>query len=251
MDISHFTLQQWLLATLAALMVGLAKSGFSGVGMLILVLMALVMPGHEMESTGVVLPLLVCGDVFASRAFYRHVQWPMLFRMLPPAMIGVVIGFFWMKHMSNTGFKPLIGCIVLGLTILHVIRQNLPGRLQNVPHSLWFIWSMGIAAGITTMIANAAGPIVTLFVLAVALPKLEFVGTGDLFFLTINLFKIPFSAKLNFITLSSLGINLALVPFVFLGILGGRFLLHRMNQHLFEKVLLALTALTALHLIFY
>jgi len=250
MDFSHLTYQQWLLAGLAALMVGLAKSGFSGVGMLILVLMASVMRGHELQSTGVVLPLLICGDILASRTYFRHVQWPMLVRMLPPAGVGIVIGFFWMSRLSNTGFKPLIGVIVLALTALHVLRQSMPGKFQNVPHSPWFIWIMGITAGITTMLANAAGPIVTLFFLAVALPKLEFVGTAALFFLAVNLFKVPFSANLGFITLPSLGFNLALIPFVFVGIFGGRFLLHRLNQQLFEKVLLVLTALTALHLIF-
>jgi len=188
--------------------------------------------------------------MIASRAYFRHVQWPMLFRMLPPAVVGVLIGYFWMRGLTNTGFKPLIGIIVLVLTALHVLRQNMPDTFQKVPHSLWFVWIMGITAGITTMLANAAGPIVTLFFLAVALPKLEFVGTGALFFLAVNLFKMPFSANLGFITLPSLAFNLALVPLVIVGIFGGRFLLHRMNQHLFEKILLALTALTALHLIF-
>ena len=235
---------------MAALMVGLAKSGFNGVGMLILVLMASVMRGHERESTGVVLPLLICGDVFAAQAFRHHVRWPILFRMLLPAGIGVCLGYFWMRGMSNTGFKPLIGWIVLFLTALHLWRQAMPGKFQNVPHSPWFVWVMGIGAGVTTMLANAAGPVVTLFFLAVALPKLEFVGTSALFFLIVNLFKVPFSMNLGFITLPSLAFNATLMPCVALGIVGGRFLVHRMNQLFFERLLLALTILTAFHLIF-
>jgi len=250
MDFSHLTSQQWLLAVLAALLVGLAKSGFSGVGMLILVLMANVMRGHERESTGVVLPLLICGDLFAAHAFHRHVRWPTLWRMLPPAAVGVCIGFFWMRTLSNTGFKPLIGVIVLTLSALHILRENLPGKFQNIPHSPWFVWTLGITAGITTMLANAAGPIVTLFFLAVALPKLEFVATGSLFFLAVNLFKMPFSMNLGFITPPSLVFNAALIPFVALGLFGGKFLIHRIKQSLFEQILLVLTVLTALHLIF-
>jgi uncharacterized protein len=156
MDFSHLTSQQWLLAALAAFCVGLAKSGFGGVGMLILVLMASVMRGHERESTGVVLPLLICGDLLAAHAFRRHVRWPVLARMLLPAAVGVVIGFFWLGSLSNTGFKPLIGILVLALTALHVLRQSFPGKFQNIPHNPWFAWTMGIAAGITTMLAPSS-----------------------------------------------------------------------------------------------
>lgn len=250
MDFSQFSLHQWLLAGLAALLVGLAKSGFGGVGMLVLVLMACVMRGHEKESTGVVLPMLICGDLLAARVFRRHVQWPMLGRMLAPAALGVTLGYFWMNRIDNAAFKPLIGFIVLFLSALHVARQKYPDRFQTVPHRLWFAWAMGIAAGVTTMLANAAGPIVTLFFLALELPKLEFVATGALFFLIVNLFKVPFSWNLGFITGPTLAFNAAMAPLVGLGIIGGRYLLHRMNQEIFERVLLALTILSALHLIF-
>lgn len=249
MDFSHLTAQQWLLAIAAALLVGLAKSGFGGVGMLIVILMAGVMSGHERESTGAVLPLLLCGDFFAARTFRRHVQWPVFLKMLPPAVLGIAIGYFWMRGLSNTGFKPLIGWIVLLLATLHLARRAMPGFFQNVPHSPWFVWAMGIGAGITTMLANAAGAVVTLFFLAVGLPKLELVATGALFFLVINLLKVPFSLQLGFITPGSLTFNLTLVPFVALGIFGGRFLLHRINQRLFEGLLLALTILSALQMI--
>jgi uncharacterized protein len=66
----------------------------------------------------------------------------------------------------------------------------------------------------------------------------------------VNLFKVPFSVKLGFITTGSLAFNALLIPFVALGLWSGKALLHRLNQRLFEKILLGLTALTALHLIF-
>ena len=251
MDFLHLTPQQWMLAGTAALMVGLAKSGFNGVGMLVLVLMANVMRGHERESTGVVLPLLICGDLLAWHAFRLHVRWNLLWRMLLPAGIGIGIGYFFLRGLTNHGFKPLIGIIVLLLTGLHLLRQASPGKFQNIPRGPWFAWAMGILAGITTMMANAAGPIVTLLFLSLALPKMELVGTGALFFLLVNLFKVPFSLHLGFITAPSLGFNAALVPFVALGIAGGRFLLHRIDQLLFEKLLILLTLLTALHLVFF
>ena len=107
----------------------------------------------------------------------------------------------------------------------------------------------GIGAGITTMLANAAGPIMTLYFLAVALPKLEFVATAAWFFLIVNLCKVPLSTNLGLIHPGSLLFNAALTPFVALGILTGRFFMHRINQKAFEYLLLILSALTALHLI--
>jgi len=251
MDFFHLTPTQWILAGFAAISVGISKSGFGGVGILTVALMAALMSGHERESTGVVLPLLITGDLLATRAFRGHVRWPVLIRLLPPAMIGVCIGFFWMRGLSNTGFKPMIGWIVLALAALQFFRQIQPGIFQTIPHRRDFAWAVGITAGITTMLANAAGPIMALYFLAVQLPKLEFVATAAWYFLIVNLFKVPFSANLGFIRPESLLFNAALIPLVALGIASGRFFLHRLDQKLFEQLLLGLIGLTALHLIFF
>lgn len=250
MDFWHFTTQQWLLAAAAAYLAGLAKSGFNGVGMLVMLLMACAMRGHEKESTGIVLPLLICGDFLAARAFFGDVRWKMLLKMLPPAAVGIVLGYLWMNRLDNTVFKPLIGGIVLALAALHLLRQAMPGPFQAVPQRPWFVWAMGSAAGATTMLANAAGPVVTLFFLAVGLPKMTFVATGALFFLIVNLLKVPFSWHLQFITLPSLAFNAVLVPLVALGLWSGKRLLHRIDQRLFERFLLGLSILSALYLIF-
>ncbi len=250
MDFSQLTPAQWAMAVLAALTVGFSKGGFGGIGMLTVTLVATLMRGHERESTGVVLPLLICGDFFAVHAFRRHVRWPLLIRLLPPALIGVCLGFFWMRQMSDASFKPVIGWIVLCLAAFQICRQVWPERLQSVPHGRPFTWTMGTGAGVTTMLANAAGPIMTLYFLAVRLPKLEFLGTTAWYFLIVNLFKIPFSANLGFIHPGSLLFDAALVPFVATGVVIGRFLIHRIDQKLFERLLLGLTGLAALHLIF-
>ncbi len=251
MDFFHLTLEQWLLAILAALFVGISKAGFGGFGMLTVALMATLMKGHELESTGIVLPMLICGDLLAVRAFRGHVRWPILLGLLPPAVAGVLAGFFWMSGLSNVGFKPVIGWIVLALVGLQLFRQFRPVLFQHVPHTRTFAWLAGTSAGFTTMVANAAGPIMTLYLLAVQLPKLAFVGTGAWYFLIVNLIKVPFSASLGFITPNSLLFNAALIPAVAAGLFTGRYFLHRIDQTFFERLLLALTALTALHLIIF
>ncbi len=238
------------MAAVAALCVGISKSGFGGMGMLTVTLMAAIMPGQERESTGVVLPLLICGDLFAVAVYRRHANWGHLVGLLPPAVVGVCAGYFWLRMLEKVDFRPIIGGIILALVALQAVRQWRVKRDAEIPHGKPFVWGTGFAAGVTTMLANAAGPVMTLYFLAVRLPKMELVGTAAWYFLIVNVLKLPFSANLGFITPASLGFNLLLVPFVGLGIWGGRWLLHRIDQRRFERVLLLLIIASALHLLF-
>ncbi|MBX3421098.1 MAG: sulfite exporter TauE/SafE family protein [Pirellulaceae bacterium] len=238
----------WGLLALAALGLGVSKSGLAGVSMLHVLIFAHVFGAKV--STGVVLPLLVVGDLCAIRAFGDQAQWSIFRRLLPPALIGVVIGTGLMGYLDERQFRPLVGGIILTLTLLQLLRLWRPTALERIPHSSWFAWSLGLLAGITTMLANAAGPIVALYLLAVALPKLELVGTGAWLFLAINLFKLPFSAwALGLITPESLAINAVLAPIVPLGLVLGGWLVRRISQFWFNVCLLAFTGAISLRLV--
>ncbi len=209
--------------------------------------MAEVLPARA--STGAVLPLLICGDALAVGVFRRHAQWRFIWRTLPPAMVGVIGGFYLMQKIPDAIFRPVIGWIVLSMVLLQFLHRLRPDVLQNVPHSRWFGWLMGGWSGVTTMVANAAGPVMTLYLLAVNLPKLEFVGTGAWFFFVINLFKVPFSYQQGLINGGSLAFDLVLVPGVLLGIFAGRKLIGIVPQKVFELLLLGFAALAALRLV--
>ena len=200
-------------------------------------------------STGIILPMLIAADVFAVRAFRQHAQWVYIRRMLPPTIAGVLLGFALMGRLDESLFEPIIGTIVLVLTAMQAARMARPGLFADVPHSTAFVWTMGLLAGVTTMLANAAGPIFVLYALAVGLPKYELVGTGALFFFIVNLSKVPLSAALGLIGLQTLSLNLILLPAVFSGIAIGRWLTHRVPQRLFDGLLLAFAAVAALRLI--
>ena len=113
----------------------------------------------------------------------------------------------------------------------------------------WLIGLTGILAGFTTMVANASGPIMILYLLALRLPKVAFIGTAAWFFLFLNLFKLPFSAGLGLINANSLAVGLRLVPFAVAGALLGKPLLRHVNQKLFEQLALALTLVAAIRLL--
>jgi uncharacterized protein len=238
----------WLLLIIAAWGVGFSKSGFAGVSLLNVVIFAKIFGARA--STGILLPLLIVGDICSVIAFGQKVHWKQFGRLLPPALIGVVLGTMLMGWLDDRVFKPLVGLIILGLASLQFYRLRRPDKFQQLPHSLSFAWSLGILAGVTTMLANAAGPIVALYLLALALPKLALVATSAWLFLAINSFKLPFSyLALDLISAETLWINLALAPAIPLGMACGAWCVKRINQQLFDGLLLAFTFVAALRMI--
>jgi uncharacterized membrane protein YfcA len=262
----HFELWQWALAVVGAVLVGVSKTGIAGLGMLFVVIFAQIMPAKQ--ATGVVLPLLLCGDVVAVASYRRHTQWRFLWRLFPWTGAGVVIGYFALGRIDDRQARLLIGVIVLALLAVHVARrvgwgkgegrrEKGEGRREKEPsegdtaeHGWWFAPTIGVLAGFTTLVANAAGPLMVIYLLAMRLPKLEFVGTGAVFFLLLNLFKVPFIANLGLINGGSLALNLWLVPAVLAGTWLGRRILVRIDQRLFENLALGLSALAGLKMLF-
>jgi hypothetical protein len=130
-------------------------------------------------------------------------------------------------------------------------KEGGAGVVEEEAQGAWFAPAVGVLAGFTTLIANAAGPLMALYLLAMGLPKMEFVGTGAVFFLLLNLFKVPFMVNLGLITTDSFGVNLALAPAVWLGAWAGRKILQRINQKLFENLALGLAAVAAVKLLLF
>jgi uncharacterized membrane protein YfcA len=241
------TASQWIWAGLAAFCIGFSKSGFAGVGLVTVVVMARLFPPRE--STGVLLPLLIVGDLLSVWTFHRHAHWPHIWRLLPPTIVGILAGFVLMPLIPPKEFGAVIGWIVLVMVLLQMVRRFRPQLYANVPHSRWFAWLMGVWSGVATMLANAAGPITALYFVAINVAKFEFVGTAAWFFLLVNVFKIPFSAHLGLIHFGSLLFDAMLIPAVWTGIWAGKRLVRIIPQGLFEQLLLLFAAVAALRLI--
>lgn len=250
-----FTVWDWTLSVLAALCIGLSKTGFNGVALVSVALMASVLPARQ--SVGVVLPMLIFADCFAVRSFRQHARWSEIRRVLPPALLGILAGVAVLHLFSQPGratdvlFKRVVGGIVLGLTALQYVRVLRPGWFARGAASAGHTqgWIMGGLAGVTTMLANAAGPIMALYFLAIGLSKLELVGTSAWVFLILNLSKIPFNYQLGLITAGSLRLNFLLLPAVVAGVLLGRWLLGIIPQTGFQQLLLVFALLASLRLL--
>src|SRR5207249_1290026 len=152
-------------------------------------------------------------DVVAVTAYRRHAVWKHLWQLFPWVAGGVVAGYFLMGHIDDRQMRRSIGLILVTMVALHFwrqqeLRRDPEGWAEKIPHALWFIGITGFLAGLTTMLANAAGPIMIMYLLAIRLPKMEFLGTGAWFFLILNVFKVPFSVHLGLITELSLRFDL-------------------------------------------
>lgn len=242
-----FTPTQWLLAALAAFCIGFSKSGFAGSGLVTVLVMASLFGARE--STGALLPMLICGDVLSVLAFHQHARWTLIRRMLPPTIVGIIAGYLLMRWLPGQLFAPIIGWIVLVMVVLQATRRWRPDWFEGVPHSRGFAWSMGFGCGFTTMLANAAGPVMALYFVAIETPKYALVGTSAWFFLLVNVFKVPFSAQLGLIHGSTLLVNVLLFPLIAGGIFAGQRLIRIVPQRLFEALLLIFAALAALRLV--
>ena len=244
LDPSMLSIGAWLLLGTAAFGIGITKSGFAGVSLVHVLIFAYVFGAKA--STGIVLPMLIAGDTMAMLMFGQHADWRYVRRMFPPALLGVIAAWLLMDVMSESYYRPTIGCIILALAVMQLARKFKEEWFTHIPHSPWFAWGMGILVGITTMLANAAGPVYGLFLIAIGLPKKEFVGTAAWFFLLLNLIKIPFSWNLGLVQKDTLLLNVILLPLIWIGLkLGGR-IIHKIGQGWFENLVIVFSILAAI-----
>jgi uncharacterized membrane protein YfcA len=243
---------QWIFGALGAFLVGVSKTGIAGLGILNVAIFAAILPARE--SVGVVLVILISADIVAVTTYRNDANWHHLWRLFPWAAFGVLIGAATMGRINDLTVKRLIGGILVILVLLHLWRR-IRDRNREDSVSKWgtgysrLALLAGICAGFTTMVANAAGPIMILYLLAMRLPKMEFIGTSAWFFLVLNLFKVPFSYSLGLITPASLSIDLPLAPFAMMGAVSGRAIIKHIDQSLFEKMALVLTLVAGVRML--
>lgn len=237
----------WAVLGVSSFLIGFSKTGLPGVGILSILLIASVIPARA--STGLVLPMLIVGDIFAVSYYHRHAVWRHLLVLLPFAVIGVIIGYIGMGHVDDRQLSRIIGSIVLVLLGVNAWWSRRKAGDDAVPSSWWVGAVFGLLAGVTTMMANAAGPIMIIYLLAMRLPRHEFVGTGAWYFLLVNCFKVPFSAHLGLITFASLKFNLMLVPLIICGALAGVALMKHIPEKGFKVVVELLAVAAAIKLL--
>lgn len=236
-----------LIALVGAACIGMSKAGLAGTATLNVVIMAKIFGAKP--SVGVVLPMLIVADFLGFMINRGGGSWRKVWPMVPPAVAGVLIGWLLLDRIDNATARVVIGWLILTLLAFNVVLDRRREQLLALTRHRTFAWGMGWTAGCTTMLANAAGPVMTVYLLSQRLEKSEHLGVFSRFFLFINLFKLPFSGNVGLVTAKSLLTNAVLLPGVLAGVALGWWILRRTGQRAFETTLAWLTAFAAVWLI--
>ena len=234
------------LAILATFLLGMGKSGLKGLGAVIVTLMAIVFGGKA--STGVLIPMMITADIFAVLYYHRHTQWHFLKKLLPMMIVGVLIGVWLGNSISELLFKRVMAVFIL-ISVLAMFWMDRT-KTFNIPRHWSFSSSMGLLSGVTSMIGNLAGAFTSIYLLAIRLPKNEFIGTAAWLFFIINVFKLPFHIfSWETVTAETLRINLWLSPAIALGFISGVRIVRYINNDLYRKFILVVTGLGAVFIL--
>ncbi|MFE1029624.1 sulfite exporter TauE/SafE family protein [Streptomyces sp. NPDC058818] len=253
MTLWHLTGWEFAALAFAALLVGFSKTAVSGANTVSLAIFAAVLPARA--STGILLPVLIAGDILAVLTYRRHAHWPTLWRLFPAVAVGVVAGTLFLVWADDAIVRTSIGVILLFMAGVTMWRRRQAADAEGRPDEITSrtgrvkARSYGVLGGFTTMVANAGGPVMSMYLLSAGFRKLGFLGTSAFFFLIVNVSKLPFSAGLGLIDSRSLLLDAALVVFVVPGAFIGKWAVSRINQRLFERLVIAATVVGGLQLL--
>lgn len=244
----HITMWQGVIILVAALLIGIGKTGISAAVLLAIPLLATEFGAKE--STAIMLILFLLGDLLAVKAYREFVNTKEILRLLPSSVLGIIIGAILGNLIDEHTFKIIIAVIIL-LCIGTMFYLGRKGSESDIPHSTWFIIIIGILCGFSSMIGNAAGPIFAIYLLAMGFEKKYYLGTTAWFFFAINLIKLPIQIfAWNNITKQTIGIALIALPVLFLGTVIGIKIVNVLNEKAFRNVIVVMTVLAAVRLLF-
>ena len=249
MDFSMWMLSpsDWLIFFISALLIGMSKTGIQGISLLSIPLMVMVFGAKP--STGIILPILCFADLIAVLYYRRIAEWKYILKLLPSALIGFGIALLVDKMIPPEGFKHLMGICLL-IVFLFMLWSESKGKENNISAHWWYAPVFGVLGGFTTMIGNAAGPVLAIYLLSMKLPKYSFVGTNAWFFLVINYLKIPVQVMAwNNINTASLILDAFAIPFVIIGGILGIQLVRKLPEKGFRYFTIIMTFISVLLLI--
>jgi len=250
-----------ILGSLAAMLISAAKAGFGGsMGLLAVPIMIYACRGDAMLANGIFLPLLIFCDYFAMCSWWRKWNRRAVALLVPGAVIGVAMGWaaLWAirrlgvqdrTDKANAALMLSIGLIAVGFVILQAARALRANPIRFRP-VLWQATGIGAAAWLTSTLAHAAGPVISMYMLPQAMPKGRFVASTVLYYWIGNQIKLVPYFALGLIHTESLGASVSLLPAVIAGVALGVFLHHRIGDKQFTGLVYVLLGLAGSHMIF-
>jgi hypothetical protein len=222
----------------------MSKTGISGLGLMVVPLLANAFGGRP--SVGLLLPILIFADIFAVIWYNRHAQWKHILRLLPWAFAGIILATLVGKSISDQTFNRLLAALIIGGIAILIWRDVKSGTFK-IPKSRWFAGGVGLLGGFSTMIGNAAGPVMALYLLSMRLPKNSYIGTGAWFFFIVNLSKVPMHIwSWKTITLDSFVLDVLVIPAISAGAFLGIWLVRLLPEKFYRILVIVTTLLSAL-----
>ncbi|MEX0365308.1 MAG: sulfite exporter TauE/SafE family protein [Ruegeria sp.] len=179
----------WIVAGLAAYLMGLSKGGVPMIALLSVPLMSLFM--DPAMAAGLLLPIYIVADCYAVYLFRKAFSVRNLKILLPGAVGGILTGFVAVAYVPGDAVKLLVAGIGLSYLVTALrnrfARGEVPAKPADVPRGLFW----GTLAGLTSYISHAGGPPFQAYVLPQRLEKMVYLGTTTIFFTTVNLLKVP------------------------------------------------------------
>jgi uncharacterized protein len=230
----------YLAAIPAVLLLGLAKGGFAGLGMLAVPLMTLTV--SPVQAASITLPILIAQDVVSVWVFRRKWDKCSLVLLIPAAALGILLGYLLAARVSSAAVELAVGIIsvVFALQRLWIERQQL---LAIPPTRSWFGIVCGTAAGFTSQIAHAGGPPFQIYMLPKRLDRDTYIGTSAIFFAAVNWIKVPAYAALGQFTRQNLTTAAVLLPLAVAATLAGAWLVRRVSGERFQTIMYVLLIL--------
>jgi uncharacterized membrane protein YfcA len=181
--------EYWIVAGLAAYLMGLSKGGVPMIALLSVPLMSLFM--DPAMAAGLLLPIYVVADAYAVYLFRKAFSVKNLKILLPGAVVGILIAFFAVSYVPSDAVKLLVAGIGISYLVT-AIRQRMakgavPAKPADLPRGIFW----GTLAGITSYVSHAGGPPFQAYVLPQKLDKMVYLGTVTIFFAVVNLLKVP------------------------------------------------------------
>ena len=236
------------LMIISGMLIGMTKVGVPGVAIIAVSALAHVFGGKA--STGILLPMLIVADFFGVGYYRRHAQWSYLIKFFPWAFAGVGLALWVGQIVTDDQFKEIIAMVIFACIGL-MLWKDIKKEASSFPEKWWFAAFTGVAGGFATMIGNVAGPIFAIYLLAMHLPKNNYIGTQAWFFLIINLSKFPLHVLVwETINLSTLSLNLVTLPAIALGAAAGIWMVKSLPEKIYRNAIMGITALSALLLLF-
>jgi hypothetical protein len=235
-------------ATVAVILLGLSKGGFSGVGVLSLPLMALFI--SPVQAAAITLPILIVQDVVSVWAFRHSWDRRNVAILLPSALLGIVAGYLLADRLSDAAVRLAVGFIAVAFATRRLIlergQRDVTPAPADAPRGL--LW--GTITGFTSMIAHAGGPPFQIYVLPQRLPRDVFVGTGAILFALVNWIKVPPYLALGQFTTENLGTSFALFPVAIASTWAGVWLVRRVPAERFYTIIYILLIAVGLKLLY-